>query len=310
MSLRRRPIDTATYIPRGATAASAAENDEYDTGFSLTSTGAIGFSDDIERKLSSMSMSTAASASAAAPSGTAAASSPAGISCNRDILSNIKPYYSRMAMLQQQEQEQEQMLPTASAVQGFSDDDLLMMLGKELTAYPPKQLKQLREAASIVKKDQYFNKGNVVISQDNEIAIQDAYVEYTTKGKYKTVNQLIAAKQKGETQAEIPQRIFRVYQKLTARLNNEKGKQVKKISQLLLLANLYHNNEKGKQVREISQLLHIFRICTVCRHSHMLAACQCSPKPCASARFRDGTTCTSTCSSNAGWQSTAGKTQG
>lgn len=234
MSLRRRPIETATYIPRGG---GGGGGDDFvtDTGFSLTSSGAIGFSDDIERKLSSMSSSagaTTASSSAAALATASSSSSSAGnapkISCNRDVLSSIKPY-SRFGTAAAAAAAAPPTMMTME--ESFSDDELAMMLGASIPQTPAKQIKNLHDAARAAKKDLLLKKENEIIGREQEILIEDAYTAYATKGRYNSAQKLIAAnlllaQQQKEPEFEVPQRIFGVYRRMTTRIKDEKTKQV------------------------------------------------------------------------------------
>jgi hypothetical protein len=94
MSLRRRPIETATYIPRNN--ASVGNNNN---GFALTSSGALGFSDDIEKQLNYTSCKACPESSSNARTYSASAPSEkkkGSISCNRDAVASMQPFSSIM----------------------------------------------------------------------------------------------------------------------------------------------------------------------------------------------------------------------
>ena len=89
MSLRRRPAEAATYIPATS------------SGFGLTTSGALGFSEDVERRLSTPQTTSSHMFSAAKPSVATAAAPDSGmkkssteVTCNRDAVGMIRPFAS------------------------------------------------------------------------------------------------------------------------------------------------------------------------------------------------------------------------
>jgi len=114
MSLRRKePASTAASGNDGAASAAAARPSPFETGtgFSVTSSGAIGFSEEIEKSLEAMHMGTQLSTEATPPQQSRTAATAAStISCNRDAYAQI---HVTCASVQQQQQ-----LPLAGEVEG------------------------------------------------------------------------------------------------------------------------------------------------------------------------------------------------
>lgn len=187
MSLRRRPADAATYIP-----ASTAGG-----GFSLTKSGALGFSDDIERKLSAPATQRLATATAhptATPS-----DAPNGITCNRDVMASLRPYssYARTNLDMDDEDEME----------------TTMHLGRDMAIRNDKYISEMTKARNVLKQTKGFPGQKKTERIGVEFEIDNAYVRHISQGKYNTVNKFLIAKNTGETQLEIPQEIFRCYQR-------------------------------------------------------------------------------------------------
>ncbi len=86
--------------------------------------------------------------------------------------------------------------------------------------------KHYRSAAAIVRKDPYVGSAEEKMKVAEEMAIEDAYVEFDTKGRCKTVAKLyqdIDAKVI-DSSYSIPQRIFTARAKLTHKMVGEDGK--------------------------------------------------------------------------------------
>lgn len=186
MSLRRRPAEAATYIPAAS------------TGFGLTPSGALGFSEDVEHRISSMTSSRLSAAPAPTTTTAAAADGEKGITCNRDAMSMIRPFAS-LSM-------------TNAGFGMYHDSD-------EEEMYTGLPYRWGKEAAL----ERYVQDPKAKESKKNkrakELEIVRAYCNYKS-GKYHTV------KEYAEKDADhVPQDIFKTYRRL--KLGVEDGKVAK-----------------------------------------------------------------------------------
>jgi hypothetical protein len=104
-----------------------------------------------------------------------------GISCNRDAISSIRSFSSSLAR---------NFMPSASS---FGDDfshDCIQM-GRAMTMIKPQIIDHTRKVAYIAKGDPYVTACNNMMKSVDDMNIKDAYVEYSTKGEFKTVATLI-----------------------------------------------------------------------------------------------------------------------
>ena len=194
MSLRRRPIETATYIPR-----SSFQNDN---GFGLTSSGALGFSEDIENQLNT-SCNACNNEIATSAGMDSVGKKKAGISCNRDAVASIRPFSSMMKGMQQSREH------TGAAVSSFGfdedEDEDMVHTGVPMSSLDPRVEELFRHA----KNDNAdgFKKRMERLDAMHEMEIENAYAEYSSFGRYKNIREIEDAVKRGPM-TSVPQRIF------------------------------------------------------------------------------------------------------
>ena len=209
MSLRRRPAETATYIPRSQ------HGNNGGNGFALTSSGALGFSDDIENQLS---YTTSCNASSRAETMKTSANPGEGgkkaISCNRDAVASIRPFSSMTRTMmnpmheeqqQHSDEDEEEEMHTAFGL-GMDEEDEMMHMGAPVDA--------AERARKIVMKAHLPKGMGKKMSTKEELQIEDAYVEYVSSGDYHNVHEMVEAVKSGSySLRNVPHRVFRTVEK-------------------------------------------------------------------------------------------------
>lgn len=211
MSLRRRPIETATYIPRANTSSSSCNNN----GFGLTSSGALGFSDDIEHQLNMSTSCKACPDNNAKTSAGVDKNGKGGISCNRDAVASIQPFSSIMAMkkqmMSQNDSEEDDFdhhyATSANALFGLGDGEDHLETGAPLSIVNKNVLRDMRKTGKVTRTMDLREKASV------ELAIENAYVAYMHKNPDLTVFKLLTEVSSGKPDkmyslSDVPHRVF------------------------------------------------------------------------------------------------------
>lgn len=213
MSLRRRPAETATYIPRSQ------HGNNGGNGFALTSSGALGFSDDIENQLS---YTTSCNASSRAETMKTSANPGEGgkkaISCNRDAVASIRPFSSMTRTMmnpmheeqqQHSDEDEEEEMHTAFGL-GMDEEDEMMHTGAPMEDHTVSAWNKVKGAHLKAKEMARMH-------AKQEFSIENAYVRYITLGRCKDVEEMLERVKKSTFRLEnVPHRIFKTMDRYTS----------------------------------------------------------------------------------------------